>query len=629
MSGQSFQDRIIAARYSIAGQGLAKAVCKATTEEVMGPKKKHVDYLMLCTNEPNVSIPQMANLLIERTQHTNWVVVYKSLVTIHNLMNYGNERFTQYLASNNCNLNLENFLDKTGVQGYDMSTYIRRYAKYLNGKAYSYRVMAFDFCKVKRGKDDGLLRTMDTDKLLKTLPILQQQLDALLEFDVSANELTNGVVNACFMLLFKDLIRLFACYNDGIINLLELFFDMNKKQAREAFDLYKKFLSRMDRCSEFLKIAEAVGIDKGDIPDLAKAPSSLLTALEEHLKTMDDKPKKVKDRSKGAATASGGQLSSPTKAGATGGGLSEEEKRKIVEEEGKQLEKLKEQAMKKAGSPTGGAAASSSLFGDDDQSATNAADLFGAPPQPSSQVRSDVQSTINSMKASNQKMSDDLVGLGFDFGDSGSGGMELAANNPFAMPDTSASPWGPPGFDTFGDLLKPQSNSKGPSLASMQTASPKKDVIVKGDIDSSLANLAGSLSMNGPPALAKQGLNWNPSKETKLTGGGNSGTIAGFTGTAPNMAPTAVGAAMNFQNGSMGGAPNSQQYYAPQMMGAQPPGYMPPRQPAWGMAGGQPAVGGFQQPMGMGQPAGGAFPPPASSQPQATTPSNDPFGSLL
>jgi hypothetical protein len=39
-------------------------------------------------------------------------------------------------------------------------------------------------------------------------------------YQVSAGELTNGVINAAFMLLFKDLIRLFACYNDGIINLL-------------------------------------------------------------------------------------------------------------------------------------------------------------------------------------------------------------------------------------------------------------------------------------------------------------------------------------------------------------------------------------------------------------------------
>jgi hypothetical protein len=47
--------------------------------------------LLQCTNEPNVSIPQLADLLIERTQQTSWVIVFKSLVTIHNLMNYGNE----------------------------------------------------------------------------------------------------------------------------------------------------------------------------------------------------------------------------------------------------------------------------------------------------------------------------------------------------------------------------------------------------------------------------------------------------------------------------------------------------------------------------------------------------------
>jgi phosphatidylinositol-binding clathrin assembly protein len=97
---------------------------------------------------------------------------------------------------------------------------------------------------------------MNADKLLKTLPVLQAQLDALLEFDCSANDLTNGVINMCFMLLFRDLIRLFACYNDGIINLLEKYFDMNKKQCRDALDLYKKFLIRMDRVAEFLKVAE-------------------------------------------------------------------------------------------------------------------------------------------------------------------------------------------------------------------------------------------------------------------------------------------------------------------------------------------------------------------------------------
>lgn len=71
-----------------------------------------------------------------------------------------------------------------------------------------------------------------------------------------------GVINMCFMLLFRDLIRLFACYNDGIINLLEKYFDMNKKQCKDALDLYKRFLVRMDRVGEFLKVAEVIFLRK-------------------------------------------------------------------------------------------------------------------------------------------------------------------------------------------------------------------------------------------------------------------------------------------------------------------------------------------------------------------------------
>ena len=41
--GQTLNDRLNAARYALAGQGLAQKVCKATTEELMGPKKKHLD----------------------------------------------------------------------------------------------------------------------------------------------------------------------------------------------------------------------------------------------------------------------------------------------------------------------------------------------------------------------------------------------------------------------------------------------------------------------------------------------------------------------------------------------------------------------------------------------------------
>ncbi|XP_062122716.1 phosphatidylinositol-binding clathrin assembly protein LAP isoform X15 [Drosophila sulfurigaster albostrigata] len=443
MAGQTINDRLLAARHSLAGQGLAKSVCKATTEECIGPKKKHLDYLVHCTNEPNVSIPHLANLLIERSQNANWVVVYKSLITTHHLMAYGNERFMQYLASSNSTFNLSSFLDKGTVQdggmgvpggrmGYDMSPFIRRYAKYLNEKSLSYRAMAFDFCKVKRGKEEGSLRNMNADKLLKTLPVLQAQLDGLLEFDCQSNDLTNGVINMSFMLLFRDLIRLFACYNDGIINLLEKYFDMNKKQARDALDLYKKFLVRMDRVGEFLKVAENVGIDKGDIPDLTKAPSSLLDALEQHLATLEGRKVSAantptqssrsyqRTNVKSAVSALSSTSSAFGTAAAsskfdTTNGIDEQLKAQVLAEE----EAAMNQYKSKVSSPTSsGAAGASAALTNPFLSSPPAAqagqpivDLFGAASaQPAAAAASAPQ-------ASATKASDDLLQLGNPFAD--------------------------------------------------------------------------------------------------------------------------------------------------------------------------------------------------------------------
>ncbi|MGH0185666.1 UNVERIFIED_CONTAM: hypothetical protein FKN15_018863 [Acipenser sinensis] len=186
MSGQSITDRITAAQHSVTGSAVSKIVCKATTHEIMGPKKKHLDFLRVsgsnpdrdliqCTNEMNVNIPHLADTFFERTTNGSWVVVFKALIATHHLMVYGNERFIQYLASRNTLFNLSNFLDKSGLQ--------------------------------------------------------------------------------------------------------EKYFDMKKIQCKEGLDIYKKFLTRMTRISEFLKVAEQVGIDKGDIPDLSQGQHSLKCCL--------------------------------------------------------------------------------------------------------------------------------------------------------------------------------------------------------------------------------------------------------------------------------------------------------------------------------------------------------------
>ncbi|XP_037232012.1 phosphatidylinositol-binding clathrin assembly protein isoform X10 [Falco biarmicus] len=570
MSGQSLTDRITAAQHSVTGSAVSKTVCKATTHEVMGPKKKHLDYLIQCTNEMNVNIPQLADSLFERTTNSSWVVVFKSLITTHHLMVYGNERFIQYLASRNTLFNLSNFLDKSGLQGYDMSTFIRRYSRYLNEKAVSYRQVAFDFTKVKRGAD-GVMRTMSTEKLLKTVPIIQNQMDALLDFNVNSNELTNGVINAAFMLLFKDAIRLFAAYNEGIINLLEKYFDMKKNQCKEGLDIYKKFLTRMTRISEFLKVAEQVGIDRGDIPDLSQAPSSLLDALEQHLASLEGK--KIKDSTAASrATTLSNAVSSLASTGLSLTKVDEREKQAALEEEQARLKALKEQRLKElakkthtslttAASPVSTAAGSIMT--------TPAIDIFSTP----------------SSSNSTSKLPNDLLDLQPTFHPSvhpisaapqvGSTWGGFTAS-PVAQPQPSAglnvdfeSVFGNKssnvvldsgGFDELGGLLKPTVASQNQSLP-VAKVPPNK--LVSDDLDSSLANLVGNLGIGN--GTTKNDVNWTQPGEKKLTGGSNwQPKIAPTTAwNAPTLAPPVMAYPATTPTGMMG-------YGMPSQMGGIP-----------------------------------------------------------
>uniref|UniRef100_A0A3B1KK27 Phosphatidylinositol-binding clathrin assembly protein n=1 Tax=Astyanax mexicanus TaxID=7994 RepID=A0A3B1KK27_ASTMX len=571
MSGQSITDRITAAQHSVTGSAVSKTVCKATTHEIMGPKKKHLDYLIHCTNEMNVNIPQLADSLFERTTNTSWVVVFKSLITTHHLMVYGNERFVQYLASRNTLFNLSNFLDKSGLQGYDMSTFIRRYSRYLNEKAVSYRQVAFDFTKVKRGVD-GVMRTMNTEKLLKTIPIIQNQMDALLDFNVNANELTNGVINAAFMLLFKDSIRLFAAYNEGIINLLEKYFDMKKVQCKEGLDIYKKFLTRMTRISEFLKVAEQVGIDRGDIPDLSQAPSSLLDALEQHLASLEGK--KVKDSTAASrASTLSNAVSSLANTGMSFTKVDEREKQAALEEEQarlKALKRLKELSKRPSFATTDTSPVSTTAAS---ISTAPAIDLFSTPSCSNGALKMesdlfDLQTTFkpsmppgpsiatpwgdqynpfidsSSSVSANYKRTVRIEHLISDSFGQASMVQHLPNPSPFQSEPSSVAglfrgygaPQGPPpqstgelhvdfesvfgnkaasssNLDTDGGILKPT------MAGSNQPCTQYPEKLVSDDLDSSLANLVGNLGIGN--GTTKNDIHWNQPGEKKLTGGMN------------------------------------------------------------------------------------------------------------
>lgn len=135
------------------------------------------------------------------------------------------------------------------------------------------------------------------DKLSKTLPIFQTQFDSLLEFAAEKKDLNNGIIMFAFRLLYRDLVKLYVAYHEAIMNLLERYFKLSRKKTREALELFKNYLSRMDKVESFLRVVDEVGLDKSEVPDVSQIASFLKT-LEQHLAELE-----AKKRGKGGSAS--------------------------------------------------------------------------------------------------------------------------------------------------------------------------------------------------------------------------------------------------------------------------------------------------------------------------------------
>lgn len=96
--------------------------------------------------------------------------------------------------------------------------------------------------------------------------------------------------------------------------------------VRQCFEMIHQFLSSLS--------LQRFGIDKGDIPDLAKAPSSLLEALEQHLASLEGRKLPVSNSGTSTSTSNSASRSgekSTTVNGSSPVQLTASERQKIIE----------------------------------------------------------------------------------------------------------------------------------------------------------------------------------------------------------------------------------------------------------------------------------------------------------
>lgn len=94
---------------------------------------------------------------------------------------------------------------------------------------------------------------------------------------------------SALQMTLKDLLTHYMGMNEGIINMLEHYFDMSRRDAERSLDLYKRFCWQTEKVVAFLDAARRLSYRlRAAIPSLNHAPVSLASALEEYLHGADD-----------------------------------------------------------------------------------------------------------------------------------------------------------------------------------------------------------------------------------------------------------------------------------------------------------------------------------------------------
>ncbi|KAI0675937.1 ANTH domain-containing protein [Trametes maxima] len=303
-----------------------KTVKLACKPKAAPPKAKYLDPIIAATWSEDGAVHDVCKALSPRFREPNVIVVFKALIVLHTMIRNGaTDNVLQYLSASDV-LKLRNVSNGTW-EGYNAPQNLQNYSKYLDTRIRAYRELKHDAIRVqsetnrdmrnsqaieeemdhstrKRGKNapppsnasnsnlqrsktmaGRKLRVMTVEKgLLRETKIVQRMVDALIECRFYLDDLEDELNITALRMLVKDLLILFQACNEGVINVLEHYFEMSHIDAEEALAIYKHFCKQTEQVVEYLGVARKLqNLLNVPIPNLRHAPVSLASSLEEYL----------------------------------------------------------------------------------------------------------------------------------------------------------------------------------------------------------------------------------------------------------------------------------------------------------------------------------------------------------
>ncbi|KZP21067.1 ANTH-domain-containing protein, partial [Athelia psychrophila] len=330
-----------------------KVVKLACKPKAAPPKPKYLDTILAATWSEDGAVHDVCKALSPRFREPNAIVVFKALIVLHTMFRNGaTDNVLSYLSSSEV-LRLKN-VSGGNWEGYNTPQNLQHYAIYLDSRIRAYRDLKHDCIHVQsesnrdqrntssieedkdlayraeRPEGQGhtrsktimgrKLRVMTVDKgLLRETKVLQRMVEALVECRFYMDDLGDELTVVAFRMLVKDLLILFQAGNEGVINVLEHYFEMSHSDAEQALAIYRLFCKQAEKVVEFLTVAKKLqNIVNVPVPNLKHAPVSLAGALEEYLNDPNFEQNRIEYKANKAAADKNTSRAAESKNGASG-----------------------------------------------------------------------------------------------------------------------------------------------------------------------------------------------------------------------------------------------------------------------------------------------------------------------